>query len=151
MTRKISLLALVPALALGLAACGSSDQDPGTSASSTMSSSMPMPSESSTSSSASTTTTADPSSSSPTTAQAAAAVISIADFEYEVPASVAPGATITIENVDSQAHTVTSKAGGFDVKIDPNGTATLTAPSEPGSYPFICSFHSNMTGTLVVK
>ncbi len=149
MTRKISLLALVPALALGLAACGSTDPDAGASASSTSSTSSP--SESSTSSGASTTATADPSSSSPTTAQAAAAVISIADFEYEVPASVAPGATITIENVDSQAHTVTSKAGGFDVKIDPNGTATLTAPSEPGSYPFICSFHSNMTGTLVVK
>ena len=41
--------------------------------------------------------------------------------------------------------------GGFDVKVDPNGTATLTAPSKPGSYPFVCSFHGNMTSTLVVK
>ncbi|MEP6856275.1 MAG: cupredoxin domain-containing protein [Pedococcus sp.] len=145
MTRKITLLALVPALALGLAACGSSNTDPAASSpSSSMSSTMPMPSESSTS-----TKPAEPSSS--TTAAAAEAVISIADFKYKVPASVAPGATITIKNVDSQAHTVTSKAGGFDVKIDPNGTATLTAPSKPGSYPFICTFHSNMTGTLVVK
>jgi plastocyanin len=70
---------------------------------------------------------------------------------FSVPASVAPGATITIKNADSQAHTVTSKAGGFDVKVDPKGTATLTAPSKPGSYPFVCSFHANMASTLVVK
>lgn len=75
----------------------------------------------------------------------------MADFAYKVPASVAPGARITIKNADSQAHTVTSKEGGFDVKVDPNGTATLTAPSKPGSYPFVCTFHANMTGTLVVK
>lgn len=140
MNRKITLLAFIPALTLGLSACGSSDTD--SSATSAMSS-MPRPSESST------TTSAEPTSS--TTADAAQAVISITDFAYKVPASVAPGATITIKNGDSQAHTVTSKAGGFDVKVDPNGTATLTAPSKPGSYPFVCSFHANMTSTLVVK
>ena len=149
MTRKITLLALVPALALGLSACGSSDTDAsGTTSSSSMSSSMsstmPMPSESSTSS-----VSAEPSTS--TTADAAEAVISIADFAYKVPASVAPGTKITIKNGDSQAHTVTSKDGGFDVKVDPNGTATMTAPTKPGTYKFICSFHSNMSGTLVVK
>ncbi|MEO7422763.1 MAG: cupredoxin domain-containing protein [Ornithinibacter sp.] len=85
------------------------------------------------------------------TADTAEAVISIKDFAFKVPASVAPGAKISITNADAQAHTVTSEAGGFDVKVDPNGTATLTAPSKPGSYPFVCSFHGNMTSTLVVK
>lgn len=141
MTRKITLLALVPALALGLAACGSSNADTGASASTSSMSSMPAE--------ASTTTT--PGQPSSTTEDATAAVISITDFAYKVPASVAPGATITIKNGDSQAHTVTSKTGGFDVKVDPNGTATLTAPSKPGSYPFVCTFHANMTSTLVVK
>ena len=56
-----------------------------------------------------------------------------------------------IKNLDAQAHTVTSKTGGFDVKVDPNGTATLTAPKTPGSYPVVCSFHANMTATLVVQ
>ena len=143
MTRKITLLALVPALALGLTACGSSDRNTSSSASSSMSS-MPMPSGS-----GATGQPSDPSSS--TSPVGAAAVISITDFAYKVPPSVAPGATITIKNGDSQAHTVTSKTGGFDVKVDPNGTATLTAPDKPGSYPFVCTFHANMTGRLVVK
>ena len=147
MTRKITLLALVPALALGLSACGSSDTDAGASpsSSSSMSSSMPMPSDSSSSS----TTSAEPSAS--TSAASAEAVISIADFAYKAPASVAPGTKITVKNADSQAHTVTSKDGGFDVKVDPNGTAEFTAPTKPGTYKFVCTFHANMSGTLVVK
>ncbi|WP_406832209.1 cupredoxin domain-containing protein [Pedococcus sp. KACC 23699] len=148
MTRKIALLGLVPVLVVGLSACGSSKTDagnaPSASSTSSMSSSMPMPSDSST------TTEPAPSSSS-SSAASTEAVISIADFMFKVPASVAPGAKITIKNSDSQAHTVTSKTGGFDVKVNPNGTATLTAPSTPGSYPFVCSFHANMTSTLVVK
>ncbi|GAB3078054.1 hypothetical protein GCM10027080_25820 [Pedococcus soli] len=64
---------------------------------------------------------------------------------------MAPGTKITIKNDDSQAHTVTSKDGGFDVKVDPKGTATMTAPSKPGTYKITCTFHSNMSGMLVVK
>ena len=75
----------------------------------------------------------------------------INDFSYEVPAQVAPGATITVKNGDSQAHTVTSKDGGFGAKVDPKGTVTFTAPTKPGSYAFVCTFHANMKGTLVVK
>ena len=142
MTRKTTLFLVVPALALSLSACGSSTTDPG--AAPSMSSSMAMPSTSA--------PAAEPSSASPSTAAAPdAVVISITDFEFTVPDSVSPGATITIENADKQAHTVTSKTGGFDVKVDPGGTATLTAPSKPGTYPFVCSFHGNMSGTLVVK
>jgi plastocyanin len=140
MTRKISLLAVVPVLALGLSACGSSSGDAGSSSTSPMSG-MDMSSSSSSS--------AAPSSSSP--AQESESVITISDFAYKVPVSVAPGATITIRNDDSQAHTVTSKDGGFDVKIDPKGTATLKAPDKAGSYTFVCTFHANMTSTLVVK
>ncbi len=146
MTRKIALLGLVPALALGLSACGSSNTDAGSnpSASSTSSSmsSMPMTSTSSSSSSS-------PSSSS--SAEAATANISISNFMFKVPTTVPAGAMITVKNNDSQAHTVTSKAGGFDVKVDPNGTAMFKAPSKPGKYAVICIYHSNMSSTLVVK
>jgi plastocyanin len=78
-------------------------------------------------------------------------VITIADFQFAVPGSVAPGSEITIKNGDSQAHTITSTTGAFDVTVGPDGTATFTAPSKPGSYPFACSFHGNMTSALVVK
>ena len=139
MTHKVTLLGIVPVLALSLSACGSSNGDPGTSSSPM--SSMDMSSSSSSS--------AAPSSSS--SEQGAEAVVTISDFAYTVPASVAPGTTITIKNEDSQAHTVTSKDGGFDVKIDPKATATMKAPDKAGSYPFVCTFHANMSSTLVVK
>lgn len=141
MTRKITLLAIVPALALGLSACGSSGPDSASSSTSSSMSSMSMPSSSS-----------PGSASAPSSESAGAeAVITITDFAYQVPSSVAPGATVTIKNGDSQAHTVTSKEGGFDVKIDPKGTATMKAPDKAGSYPFVCTFHANMASTLVVK
>lgn len=151
MTHRIARVGTIPALALalalGLGACGSSTPDAGSSSTSSSMSSMDMPSSSGSSSS----TAPSSSSSSSSSSDSADAVISIADFAYTVPASVAHGATITIKNTDSQAHTVTSKEGGFDVKVDPQGTATMKAPTKAGSYKFVCSFHANMTGTLVVK
>ena len=80
------------------------------------------------------------------------ALITIKDFMYTMPASVAPGAKITVKNLDGQNHTVTSSTKGvFDVMVPGGGTATFTAPSKPGSYMFTCTFHANMVGTLVVK
>ena len=71
---------------------------------------------------------------------------------FTVPASVAPGATVTVTNADAQSHTVTSKDGGFDVKVDGHGgVATLTAPKTAGTYALTCDFHANMTGSLTVK
>lgn len=31
------------------------------------------------------------------------------------------------------------------------GSATFTAPTKPGGYPFVFTFHANMMATLVVK
>ena len=55
--------------------------------------------------------------------------------------------------MDSVAHTLTDKATmKFDTgNIAGNGgTGTFTAPTTPGSYPFGCTYHPNMAGTLVV-
>ena len=30
-------------------------------------------------------------------------------------------------------------------------SATFAAPTNPGSYPFVCTFHANMMATLVVR
>lgn len=80
-----------------------------------------------------------------------AAAITIADFEFQGPDSVAPGAEVTVTNEDSTSHTVTADEGSFDVTVEGGATATFTAPSEPGSYDYVCNFHGDMTGTLVVK
>jgi plastocyanin len=39
----------------------------------------------------------------------------------------------------------------FDAVAQGSETVTFTAPTEPGEYPFVCSFHGNMKGTLVVS
>jgi plastocyanin len=75
----------------------------------------------------------------------------IAGFSYDPnPLTVAPGATIEVTNADSATHDVK----GEDFKsadVDKGKTVSFTAPSKPGSYSYVCSYHSNMKGTLVVK
>ena len=135
MNTKPGLIAIAAGLIVALTGCGASTTRAGSQGTSTTSSSS-LPS---------TTTSA----AAPTAA--AAVVITIKDFKFTVPASVAPGSKITVKNQDGEAHTVTSAtAGAFDVKADPGVTATFTAPTKAGSYPFVCKFHANMMGTLVV-
>ena len=68
------------------------------------------------------------------------------------PLTVAPGTQINIANNDTAEHSVTSETkGAFDVHVDGGKTKTLTAPSQPGEYPFYCVYHPNMKGTLIVK
>ncbi|MDQ6937110.1 MAG: cupredoxin domain-containing protein [Actinomycetota bacterium] len=74
------------------------------------------------------------------------------NFKYTTPASVSPGATVSVMNMDSENHTVTAdSAKAFDKQVSAGQTSTFTAPTKPGSYPFHCTFHSNMHGVLVVK
>lgn len=79
-------------------------------------------------------------------------MIHIDKFKYEVPASVRPGAKVSVMNMDGEAHTVTADTGSaFDDMATAGAVTTFTAPSKPGSYPFHCTYHSNMHGVLVVK
>ena len=80
------------------------------------------------------------------------ATITIANMAFGEPLTVSPGAQIDVVNNDSVEHSVTSDtAGAFDVEVDGNEKKTLTAPSQPGDYPFHCKYHPNMKGTLTVK
>lgn len=83
----------------------------------------------------------------------AATAITIRDFGYGAPLLVPAGAALTITNMDSAAHTVTADDGSaFDVEVKGSGgTATLTAPSTPGTYTYHCRFHPTMHGTLTVR
>lgn len=96
----------------------------------------------------------DPPTTAPPAAEpdAAQVLITISNFEFKVPQAVSPGATVTVVNEDSMAHTVTSTdPGAFDVTVAGGATITFVAPAKAGSYDFVCSFHGNMKGTLVVS
>src|SRR5699024_10355363 len=80
------------------------------------------------------------------------AVITIDDYSYGEPITVAPGEQITVRNDDKVKHTVTSDEDDlFDAKVDRNATTTFSAPTQPGTYDYHCTYHSNMHGTLIVQ
>lgn len=82
----------------------------------------------------------------------ATATITIADMSFGNPVTVPPGAQITIKNDATVEHSVTSDIKGqFDTHVDGQKQKTMTAPSEPGEYPFYCVYHPSMKGTLIVK
>jgi plastocyanin len=133
-THAPARLVLAAVSAVTLVACGSS----GSSSSSGTTSSSPPSSSSSAASSSS-------------EASSTASTITIKSFSFTTPDSVSPGATITVDNKDGTDHTVTSDTGNaFDDAASP-GTSTFPAPTKPGSYPFHCTIHPSMHGTLVVK
>ncbi|WP_083266752.1 cupredoxin domain-containing protein [Arthrobacter sp. U41] len=85
-------------------------------------------------------------------APAGEATITIRDFAFEVPASVKPGVMVTVTNADSAPHTLTAKSeGGFDVEVQAGGTVVFEAPQDPAEYGITCTFHPQMSGTLVVR
>ncbi|WP_081982913.1 cupredoxin domain-containing protein [Streptacidiphilus albus] len=80
--------------------------------------------------------------------------IVIDNFAYSpVSLTVNPGQVVTVANHDSTTHTLTATTGNaFNTgDIAPGATATFTAPTKPGSYPYICSIHQFMHGTLIVR
>jgi plastocyanin len=77
--------------------------------------------------------------------------ITISGMAFGDPITVSPGATITIVNKDTVEHSVTSDpTGPFSTDVEGGGQKTFTAPTQPGTYPFLCKYHSNMKGTLTV-
>jgi plastocyanin len=70
--------------------------------------------------------------------------------------TISPGTTITWVNKDSFNHTVVSGTpGNPDGKfassaLGPNGTFPHTF-NDVGTYPFYCSIHTSMTGTITVQ
>jgi plastocyanin len=88
-----------------------------------------------------------PQASSPT----AVATVKIHNFKFEPPtAAIAVGETIQFINLDEEPHTATSTDGTFNSKaLDTNQTWNYTA-TKPGTFPYICSVHPFMKGSLTV-
>ncbi|WP_448272442.1 cupredoxin domain-containing protein [Nostoc sp. DSM 114160] len=83
--------------------------------------------------------------------QPADVTVKIRNFKFE-PANlaIAVGKTVQFINVDEEPHTATATDGTFNSKaLDTNQTWNYTA-TKPGTYPYICSIHPFMKGTLKV-
>lgn len=140
--RSLLASAAVALLVVGLAACGSDDD------------------KTSTGDDTGATATAAPGddgygggdSGGDTGGEAAAGTIVAKDFSL-TDITVAPGAEIVLDNQGGKPHTATADDGAFDLgQVSAGATSEpATAPEEPGSYPFHCEIHKDMTATLTVE
>ena len=88
-------------------------------------------------------------------AAAAGVTVRATDFAFDPEEiEVEPGedAEITFVNAGNVAHTFTAEDAGLDVEAESGQevTTTLTAPDEDATIEYVCSFHPQMEGTIVV-
>ena len=77
--------------------------------------------------------------------------VEIVDFAFAPDViEVSAGTTVTWTNMDSAPHTATAEDGSFDSGELGQGESFSFTFEEPGEYPYICTFHPNMTGTVIV-
>jgi plastocyanin len=78
--------------------------------------------------------------------------VTIRDFAFHPPdLSIAVGTTVTWTNDDNTTHTVTGTDN--DVIASPDldqGDTYRVTFAQAGTYNYICSIHTNMTGTVTV-
>jgi plastocyanin len=66
---------------------------------------------------------------------------------------VPSGATVTWTNTDAAAHSVTFDGGAVPASgtVDAGTKKALTMPTAAGTYAYKCTFHPNMSGSVVVQ
>ena len=64
--------------------------------------------------------------------------------------TVESGVTLTVTNDGAAAHTFTMEEQEIDVTVPPGGESPVDVTLDAGDYPFVCTFHPEMTGTLTV-
>lgn len=78
--------------------------------------------------------------------------LAIADYAFS-PSSlrIAVGDSVRASNPGPSAHTWTARGGAFDSgNLESGGSFTFRFRTA-GVYSFVCSYHSQMTGTLTVQ
>ena len=130
-----ALPAILVALALVVAACGSSST---TAAPTTAPTAAP--------------TTAPSTGASPAGGGGGGDAVTIQNFSFG-PASleVAVGATVTWTNQDTAGHTVTADDGSFDSDTLSNGATFSQTFATAGTFAYHCKIHSSMKATIIVK
>lgn len=90
------------------------------------------------------------SSSTPAPASSPVAV-KIANFAFSPQTvTVTAGTVVKWTNTDSVAHTATASDNSFDSgNLNQNQSWSYTF-TKPGKYAYVCTYHSNMTGTVIV-
>jgi amicyanin len=80
------------------------------------------------------------------------AAVKIDNFSFGPPTLTVPvGATVTWTNRDDIPHTAVSTDGVFKSKVmDTDETFSYTF-TKAGTYPYYCTVHPKMTGTVVVQ
>lgn len=84
--------------------------------------------------------------------RAAEHAVQISNFAFS-PATltIAVGDTVTWTNADEEAHTATAADGTFDSGSLGTGASFSFTFTEAGTFPYICEFHPQMEGTIVVE
>lgn len=97
-----------------------------------------------------TTTAPPPTTTAPPTGEAAA--LAIRNFTFQPPAlRVSSGTTVTATNFDAATHTWTSDEGAWDSgNLARDATFSRAFPTA-GTFPYHCTIHSSMKGTIVVE
>jgi plastocyanin len=85
-------------------------------------------------------------------ATASTAEVKIDNFSFGPQSiTVPPGTKVTWTNRDDIPHTVVSTEGVFKSRVLDTDEAFSFTFDKPGNYPYFCSVHPKMTGTIVVK
>lgn len=85
-------------------------------------------------------------------AAATSTQLTAADFQFQPSdVTVAAGGSIEFVNEDDAKHSFTASDANIDQDVDPKASATVdVADAEPGTYDYVCKYHSDMTGTLEI-
>ncbi|MHB8162895.1 MAG: cupredoxin domain-containing protein [Methanoregula sp.] len=91
----------------------------------------------------------------PTTATGGENSIAIKNFAFNPsPLTVKVGTVVTWTNQDSTPHTIVSDTGSpvqFSSDTLPDGASYSFTFNQAGTYPYHCSIHPSMKGTIVVQ
>ncbi|MBV8172562.1 MAG: cupredoxin family copper-binding protein [Candidatus Eremiobacteraeota bacterium] len=78
--------------------------------------------------------------------------VSIDNYAFKAPQVTIPGGEAVVwTNKDDDPHTVTADDGSFDSKGLAQGDTFRHVFSKPGTYPYHCSAHPYMKGTVIVQ
>lgn len=138
MKTKALLAAALSLLAVGLVACGGD----GDGSSTTVTESAPA---------ADSTTDTSGNAPAPSGEAERAAKVEIVDFAYDPdPVTVQAGGKVIWLNQDSAPHAATAEDGSFDTGTLEEGKLKSETFKEVGTYPYICTIHPDMHGTVEV-